>query len=178
MNQNEILLESTESYLCELMSEVANLTITSNDASTPFLELGIDSFRVLQIIKKLEEVFGTLPKTLLFENFNISDLSNYFVEHYEEILEAKFENQQQIGKPKTQVAEKPSHQIEAIPKESIQTKTKSVESATPVVAHSNAVIKTEEKGHSQSQHSFSCINSCSPTFYDTPAKLATSAFRV
>ena len=105
MNQNEILLESTESYLCELMSEVANLTITSNDASTPFLELGIDSFRVLQIIKKLEEVFGTLPKTLLFENFNISDLSNYFVEHYEEILEAKFENQQQIGKPKTQVAE-------------------------------------------------------------------------
>lgn len=90
MDLREKLLEFTESYLCSLMSDVSNLTITTNDLSTPFLELGIDSFRVLQIIKKLEEEFGTLPKTLLFENFNIGDLSKYFVKHYETQLTTKF----------------------------------------------------------------------------------------
>lgn len=102
MNQKEILLEFTESYLCSIMSEVADLPITTNDSATPFLELGIDSFRILQIIKKLEEVFGTLPKTLLFENFNIGDLSNHFVNNYEEILNAKFAGQNFEGKPQIQ----------------------------------------------------------------------------
>ncbi|WP_046744419.1 SDR family NAD(P)-dependent oxidoreductase [Kordia zhangzhouensis] len=101
MNPKEKLLETTETYLCSLISEVAELPITTNDASTPFLELGIDSFRVLQIIKKLEEDFGTLPKTLLFENFNISDLSNHFVETYESILTKKFSHTGAIAKPTT-----------------------------------------------------------------------------
>jgi polyketide synthase PksN len=90
MDHKEKLIESTEAYLCSLISEVANLTITNNDLSTPFQELGIDSFRVLQVIKKLEDVFGTLPKTLLFENFNIGDLSRYFVNQHEDILSEKF----------------------------------------------------------------------------------------
>ncbi|XLS29198.1 SDR family NAD(P)-dependent oxidoreductase [Flavobacteriaceae bacterium M23B6Z8] len=93
MDQKEILIESTEAFLCSLISEVANLTITDNDSTTPFQELGIDSFRVLQVIKKLEEEFGTLPKTLLFENFNISDLSNYFVEKHPDVIHARFGNQ-------------------------------------------------------------------------------------
>jgi polyketide synthase PksN len=112
MDQKENLLESTESYLCSLISEVANLTITDNDSSTPFQELGIDSFRVLQVIKRLEEEFGTLPKTLLFENFNISDLSNYFVDKHEQILNTKFANQKQIHKTPIQPAEKLNNNIE------------------------------------------------------------------
>lgn len=96
MIDKEKLLESTESYLKSLISEVAHLSIEDNDSSTPFQELGIDSFRVLQIIKKLEEEFGTLPKTLLFENFNISDLSHYFVNKYEQALSDKFAKGKQI----------------------------------------------------------------------------------
>lgn len=107
MNSKEKLLEATESYLCSLISNVADLPITTNDASTPFLELGIDSFRVLQIIKKLEEDFGTLPKTLLFENFNISDLSNYFAETYESILVAKFSNTGNVEKTVAKKAKTP-----------------------------------------------------------------------
>ncbi len=34
--------------------------------------------------------FGTLPKSLLFENFNINDLANYFSRKYEQVLCAKF----------------------------------------------------------------------------------------
>lgn len=95
MLDKEILLESTESYLKSLISEVANISIGNIVASTPFQELGVDSFRILQIIKKLEEEFGTLPKTLLFENFNISDLSQYFVNKHEQTLSEKFSK----GKP-------------------------------------------------------------------------------
>ncbi|MCX2763650.1 SDR family NAD(P)-dependent oxidoreductase [Aquimarina muelleri] len=90
MTDKEKILESTEYYLQSLISEVAQISIEDNNISTPFQELGIDSFRVLQVIKKLEEEFGTLPKTLLFENFNIGDLSNYFVNKHEQVLIDKF----------------------------------------------------------------------------------------
>ncbi len=100
MTDKEKLLELTESYLKCLISEVANISVEDNDSSTPFQELGIDSFRVLQIIKKLEEEFGTLPKTLLFENFNISDLSHYFVNKHEQALSKKFaKGKQPAGTP-------------------------------------------------------------------------------
>jgi polyketide synthase PksN len=52
------------------------------DSFTPFREFGIDSFLVLKILRRLERDFGTLSKTLLFENFNIFDLANYFVENH------------------------------------------------------------------------------------------------
>ena len=60
------------------------------DSLRPFGELGIDSFYVLKIIRKLEADFGTLPKSLLFENFNINDLANYFVGKHEQTLCAMF----------------------------------------------------------------------------------------
>jgi len=63
---------------------------TDFDSYAPFGELGIDSFRVLKIVKELEGDFGTLPKTLLFENFNIADLARYFVDKHTETLSAKF----------------------------------------------------------------------------------------
>jgi acyl transferase domain-containing protein/tryptophanase/acyl carrier protein len=90
MIDKEFLLESTEDYLKSLISMVAQRSIGDNDISVPFQELGIDSFRILQIIKKLEEEFGTLPKTLLFENFNIGDLSHYFVNNHVNVISSKF----------------------------------------------------------------------------------------
>jgi polyketide synthase PksN len=60
------------------------------DVSAPFGELGIDSFRVLKIIKALESDFGVLPKTLLFENFNVESLARYFVDKHGQVLQAMF----------------------------------------------------------------------------------------
>lgn len=85
-------MESTEYYLKSIISEVAQIAIGENDITTPFQELGIDSFRILQIIRRLEEGFGTLSKTLLFENFNIEDLSRYFVENHQMILVERLGN--------------------------------------------------------------------------------------
>lgn len=79
----------TETYLKSLISEATGSVGAEFDSFAPFGELGIDSFRVLKIVKALEADFGTLPKTLLFENFNINDLARYFVEQHAATISAK-----------------------------------------------------------------------------------------
>lgn len=85
----EQLLESTEQYLKSLFSEAANNLESNFDSTASFGELGIDSFYVLKIIKRLETDFGTLPKTLLFEHFNVRDLANYFINKHNEALSSQ-----------------------------------------------------------------------------------------
>jgi polyketide synthase PksN len=90
MPHQESLLELTESYLKALFRDTLDLPAAEFDSSTPFGELGVDSFRVLKLIKALEADFGTLPKTLLFENFNIGALAQYFVDQHAGVVSAKF----------------------------------------------------------------------------------------
>jgi len=93
MTDAERLFELTEPYLKSLVSGIANSVSADFDSSAAFSELGVDSFRVLKIIKALEGDFGRLPKTLLFENFNINDLAHYFVRQHAPTLAAKFAKQ-------------------------------------------------------------------------------------
>ena len=90
MNHQERLQSLTESYLGSLISEVSGSMSSDLDSMAPFGELGIDSFSVLKIIRKLEADFGTLPKSLLFEYFTISELATYFASKHEQTLTAKF----------------------------------------------------------------------------------------
>src|SRR5947209_14128322 len=90
MIDRERLHDLTESYLKSVISEVADSVSQDFDSLAAFGELGINSFQVLKIIRKLEDDFGTLPKTLLFENFNVADLARYFVEKHEDTLAARF----------------------------------------------------------------------------------------
>lgn len=89
MIDHERLVELTESYLKSLVRTAVGSMSADFPSSAPFGELGIDSFRVLKIIKGLEADFGRLPKTLLFENFNIADLAKYFIAHHEQTLRAR-----------------------------------------------------------------------------------------
>ena len=93
----ETLLELTESYLKSLIAEASQISSSDFDSYAAFGELGVDSFHVLEIVKKLEEDFGTLPKTLLFENFNINDLAHYFVNEHAKVLATKFSEEAQVG---------------------------------------------------------------------------------
>jgi acyl transferase domain-containing protein/tryptophanase/acyl carrier protein len=90
MVDQEMLQDLTESYLKSLILEASDTPNTDFDARAPFGELGINSYQVLKIIKMLEADFGTLPKSLLFENYNVNDLAGYFVEKHRETLFAKF----------------------------------------------------------------------------------------
>ena len=85
----ELLRDLTESYLKSLIAEVSGALKPDFDSFAPFGELGIDSFHVLKIIKKLEGDFGVLPKSLLFENFNINDLADYFAGKHEQAQQAR-----------------------------------------------------------------------------------------
>ena len=93
MIDNERLVELTESYLKSLVRTAVGSMSADFAASAPFGELGIDSFRVLKIIKALEADFGRLPKTLLFENFNIADLAQYFIARHEQTLRSRLATQ-------------------------------------------------------------------------------------
>src|SRR6267378_7743587 len=99
MNHQELLQDLTESYLKSLISDVSGSLSSDFDSSAPFGEMGIDSFYVLKIIKRLEADFGTLPKSLLFENFNIADLAGYFVSKHAEVLTARFADRLQDAAP-------------------------------------------------------------------------------
>ena len=86
MIDQDTLKDLTESYLKLTISNACDSIESEFDSSTPFGELGINSFDVLKIIKSLETSFGSLPKTLLFENFHVNDLSNYFVNKHKQTL--------------------------------------------------------------------------------------------
>src|SRR5688500_7391715 len=90
MIDQERLHDLTESYLRSVISEATESVSQDFDSLVPFGELGITSFQVLKITRKLEDDFGTLPKTLLFQNFNIDNLGKYFMEKHEATLAAKF----------------------------------------------------------------------------------------
>lgn len=86
---HETLQGRTENYLSSLIREAADTALVF-DPETPFGELGVNSFLVLKILKRLEQDFGVLPKTLLFENFNVRDLARYFVRAHRDVLLGKF----------------------------------------------------------------------------------------
>ena len=89
MMDHDTLQERTEAYLKSLICEAADAALVF-DPETPFGELGVNSFLILKILKRLEQDFGTLPKTLLFENFNVRDLARYFVKAHADVLMRKF----------------------------------------------------------------------------------------
>src|SRR5580765_8529475 len=97
MIHQEQLQDLTESYLKSLISETSGSLNSEFDSLAPFGELGIDSFYVLKIIRRLEADFGTLPKSLLFEHFTISDLAGYFVRNHEQVLAVRFTKELQNG---------------------------------------------------------------------------------
>src|SRR5437764_8508902 len=95
MIERETLHDLTESYLKAVISEASESLNSDFDSFAAFGELGINSFQVLKIIKKLEADFGILPKSLLFEHFNIHDLAKYFVAKQEKTLSVLFAAQLQ-----------------------------------------------------------------------------------
>lgn len=94
MQDQERMIELTTTHLAALFSEVTGKKDIIEDALMPFGELGIDSFYVLKIVKRLEQDFGPLPKTLLFQYFNLAELAKYFVNKYATVLSVKFAEHQ------------------------------------------------------------------------------------
>jgi polyketide synthase PksN len=97
MTSERLLQEVTESYLTSIVDDVRGIEAARLDALAPFGEQGVDSFLVLKIIRRLEQDFGLLPKTLLFEHFNISELASFFVRKHRPTLSRKFADRLRNG---------------------------------------------------------------------------------
>lgn len=85
-NNSEIVEKEVQKYLKEIISSVTSLTIEEIDSSTTFDNYGIDSIRIMKMMKKLEEDFGTLPKSLFFKYRSIDNLTGYFSSNHNEKL--------------------------------------------------------------------------------------------
>ena len=84
------LLEKTQQYFRRQFSELLKVPAEKIDPGAVLEEYGIDSVLALQLIKKLEQTFGPLAKTLLFEYQTIRDLSRYFMLQHPARLQALF----------------------------------------------------------------------------------------
>jgi probable biosynthetic protein (TIGR04098 family) len=78
----ETLAEKTLEYLRRQVCIVANLPVHAVDPGAPLEQYGIDSILSMKLIIQLEQAFGSLPKTLLFEYQTIRDLAGYFTKHH------------------------------------------------------------------------------------------------
>ncbi|MWC28297.1 SDR family NAD(P)-dependent oxidoreductase [Paenibacillus sp. MMS18-CY102] len=69
-------------YLTELLSTVIKLPPNRIDPDAPLEKYGIDSLMVIRLTTRLEDVFGSLPKTIFFEHQTIRSVSGYFMSHH------------------------------------------------------------------------------------------------
>ena len=128
MMDHDTLQERTEAYLKALICQAADAALVF-DAETPFGEIGVNSFLVLKILKCLEHDFGTLPKTLLFEHFNVRDLGRYFIKAHAEVLMRKFEGASASTPARASVSLAETQPAHAAPAQAV-----AVERAPPMVA--------------------------------------------
>jgi polyketide synthase PksL len=77
-------------YLRNLFSGIIKLPADSILMDVTYENYGINSLLTLEIIDQLENDFGTLPKTLLYEKNQLNQLVNYFEEKFASTLEALY----------------------------------------------------------------------------------------
>lgn len=70
--------ERAADYFKALISSTLKLPVQRIQTDDPFERYGIDSVMAMEWTNRLEEVFGSLPKTLFFEYQTIQDLCRYF----------------------------------------------------------------------------------------------------
>lgn len=137
----ELLHDLTESYLKSVISEASGSLNADFDSFAAFGELGVNSFQILKTIKKLEDAFGTLPKSLLFEAFNINDLAKYFVDNHEQTLAAMFAEKLQ-GAHAHQAARQPRPVVVAEP-------ARPAAEVSPVAAEAAPILVLEKDAYAR-----------------------------
>nr|QLG04867.1 PulF [Streptomyces sp.] len=75
-------------YLAGVLAAELRLSADRIDVDDAFEVYGIDSIMTMNLTNKLEQVFGSLPKTLLFEYQSIRALAGYFATAHEDQLAA------------------------------------------------------------------------------------------
>lgn len=73
-------------FFKEIFSKESNIPVDMIDENVPIDTLGVDSLMIMSLSKRIDKVFGKVPKTVYFEYNTISELVKYFVDNYDEKL--------------------------------------------------------------------------------------------
>ena len=79
--------EEALSIVRTIISETLKIPTELVEDDYPLDEYGIDSMLNLEIIKKMETIVGSLPKTLFFEYNTIEELASFFVKKHYDVME-------------------------------------------------------------------------------------------
>ncbi len=77
-------------HLKMLVAEVVGCTPERLDSRRSFESLGVDSLMSVSLVTRLQQAFGDLPRTLLFEQRSVQRLARYFMERYPETTASLF----------------------------------------------------------------------------------------
>ena len=84
------LFEQTQEFLKKQFAALFKLPPHQIDPQASLENYGIDSILTINVTNQLEKTFGALSKTLLFEYHTIHELTEYFLEEFEEKLTSLF----------------------------------------------------------------------------------------
>lgn len=87
MEEESIYREQVVSFLSKVIADGLKLPVERIKVNENFEALGIDSILMMHLTNQLEDIFGTLPKTLFFEYSTVYEMSQYFIDTYSETLE-------------------------------------------------------------------------------------------
>ncbi|WP_405668154.1 SDR family NAD(P)-dependent oxidoreductase [Streptomyces sp. NBC_01166] len=77
---DETTTQQAVAYFKRLLSSVIDLPADRIDAEASLEDYGVDSVMTMEMTRALEEVFGSLPKTLFFEHRTISALTRHLLQ--------------------------------------------------------------------------------------------------
>ncbi|MGG1942590.1 type I polyketide synthase [Paenibacillus polymyxa] len=92
----ERLRDQITGYLKGLLSSSTGLPEQRIEEDKNLENYGVDSIKSMEITDQLEETFGSLSRTLLFEYPNIQSLTAYFLESHRDELNALFGAEQEL----------------------------------------------------------------------------------
>lgn len=95
----------------DIFGDNMKLDAADIDERIPFEDYGIDSVRVINITNELERVYGTLPKTLLYECKNLRELVEYILENKGKEL-MSLEHKEMPSKPTNKLTHKEQEESE------------------------------------------------------------------
>lgn len=75
--------------LKHIISKILKISEERIDEENSMEEYGLNSIIILDLIKELEEIFGSLPKTLFYEYATLKELAEYFATQYASVLDEK-----------------------------------------------------------------------------------------
>ncbi|MDJ0380479.1 SDR family NAD(P)-dependent oxidoreductase [Streptomyces sp. G-G2] len=74
--------DAAEEFLRQVLAGVFEFPAEEIEADAPFERFGIDSLLIMDLTRRLEEHFGSLPKTLFFEYQDLRSLAAWFTQHH------------------------------------------------------------------------------------------------